>query len=349
MKKLIIYGLGSFSKILIKDFIKKKKKISFIIDQKSQIKSFYGIAVKKIIYLNKLKLNEYDCLIALHNHYININTIYNNLLKKGFNKIYSTINFPNINNIFSYKNSYWLNKKYKYKNHIIKKLSKILKDKKSRDLLKEVVNYRNTGLIYKCPKPEIYDEYIPKKITRYPKKISLIDCGAYTGQVIINFIKKKYQINNLIAFEPDKYNFKKLLKIKNKIKNAKIYQYGVYNLNKKLSFNSTSNLNSSIQTGNRKNDCEYVKFVKLDDYSKNFKPNVIKYDVEGAEIEALKGSKKTIFKYQPELCISIYHKHDHLYKIPLMINSWKLNYDFYLRLHEHNTFGLVLYCFKKIN
>lgn len=29
MKKLIIYGLGSFSKILIKDFIKKKKKNKF--------------------------------------------------------------------------------------------------------------------------------------------------------------------------------------------------------------------------------------------------------------------------------------------------------------------------------
>ena len=128
MKKLIIYGLGSFSKILIKDFIKKKKKISLIIDQNKQIKLFHGIPVKKISYLNKLKLNEYDCLIALHNHYININTIYNKLLKKGFNKIYSVINYPGINNIFSYKNSYWLNKKYKYNNHIIKKVSNIFKD-----------------------------------------------------------------------------------------------------------------------------------------------------------------------------------------------------------------------------
>ena len=347
MKKLVIYGLGSFSKILVKDFIKNKKKISFIIDQKSKIKLFYDIPVKKITYLNKLNLNEYDCLIALHNHYINMKIIYNKLLKKGFNKIYSTTNFPGIKNIFSYQNSYWLDPKHKYKNSTIKKLSKILKDKKSKNILKEVVNYRNTGLISKCPNPDKYDEYIPKNISKYPKKINLIDCGAYTGQVIIKFIKKNYQINNLIAFEPDKHNFKKLIKIKKKIRNAKIYQYGVYNLNKKLFFNTTGHLNSSIQKENYKSSSEYIKFVKLDDYTKDFSPNIIKYDVEGAEIEALKGSKKTIYQYQPELCISIYHKHDHLYKIPLMINSWKLNYDFYLRLHEYNTFGLVLYCFRK--
>ena len=78
---------------------------------------------------------------------------------------------------------------------------------------------------------------------------------------------------------------------------------------------------------NCKSNSKYIKFVKLDNYTKDFSPNIIKYDVEGAEIEALKGSKKTIYQYQPELCISIYHKHDHLYKIPFMINSWKLNYE----------------------
>lgn len=83
MKKLVIYGLGSFSKILVKDFIKNEKKISFIIDQKSKIKLFYDIPVKKITYLNKLNLNEYDCLIALHNHYINMKIIYNKLLSQN--------------------------------------------------------------------------------------------------------------------------------------------------------------------------------------------------------------------------------------------------------------------------
>ena len=72
---------------------------------------------------------------------------------------------------------------------------------------------------------------------------------------------------------------------------------------------------------------------------------MIKYDVEGAEIEALKGSKETIIKHLPNLAVSLYHKPEHLFKIPLLIKSWNLNYRFYLRLHEYNTYGLVLYCY----
>jgi hypothetical protein len=48
-------------------------------------------------------------------------------------------------------------------------------NEKSKNILKAVVNYRNTGLISKCPNPDKYDEYIPKNISKYPKKINLID------------------------------------------------------------------------------------------------------------------------------------------------------------------------------
>jgi FkbM family methyltransferase len=343
-KKLIIYGFGSFSKCLIND-LKKKIKIDLIIDKASNAKSYKGIKIKKISELNNLNCNEYNCLIALNNHYLNIKIIYKNLLKKGFNKIYTPINFPNIKNIFSYKDSYFLSNKKKYNSKQINIVGRILKDKKSLSLLKKVVKYRNKGSISDYPEPSIMDEYMPKNIINYSREINLIDCGAHTGQVIKKFIKNNYKIKNLIAFEPDRYNFKKLLEIKKKITNSKIFPYGVWDKNVKLPFNSLRGLNSRIGSGKIKKN-KYVEFVKLDDYAKNFHPDIIKYDVEGSEIEALKGSKKTIFRYLPSLCISIYHKHDHLYKIPLLINSWKLNYNLYLRLHEYNTFGLVLYCFK---
>ena len=90
-----------------------------------------------------------------------------------------------------------------------------------------------------------------------------------------------------------------------------------------------------------------IQCVSLDETLATKEVNLIKYDVEGAEIEALKGSKKIISKLKPNLCISIYHLADHLIKIPNLIHSWNLGYKFYVRIHEYNTFGVVLYCINR--
>ena len=110
MKKLIVYGIGSFSRNLIKEFVKKKIKIDFIIDQKTCLKKFLGINIKKFSYFKKFNLKNYNCLIALNNHYINVKSL-SYKLKERFNRVYSPINYPNISNIFSFNNCYWLSKK----------------------------------------------------------------------------------------------------------------------------------------------------------------------------------------------------------------------------------------------
>ena len=66
-------------------------------------------------------------------------------------------------------------------------------------------------------------------------------------------------------------------------------------------------------------------------------------DIEGAEIEAIKGARNTISKHKPDLAISVYHKIEHLWEIPLLIKSLKSNYKFYLRSHEHFNQETVLY------
>lgn len=72
-------------------------------------------------------------------------------------------------------------------------------------------------------------------------------------------------------------------------------------------------------------------------------------DIEGAEYEALLGSVNTIKKYRPALAICLYHKPEHLFKIPLLIKSWNLNYEFFIRFHGNNLFETVLYCVPEKN
>ncbi|HEX8937837.1 MAG TPA: FkbM family methyltransferase, partial [Sphingomicrobium sp.] len=74
--------------------------------------------------------------------------------------------------------------------------------------------------------------------------------------------------------------------------------------------------------------------------------NLVKLDVEAAEIETLKGMERIIREQRPNLLVSVYHTPSHLYEIAELIQGWGLDYRFHLRVHEYNTFGIVLYCLR---
>ena len=57
----------------------------------------------------------------------------------------------------------------------------------------------------------------------------------------------------------------------------------------------------------------------------------IKLDVEGAELEVLKGAFLTIGQFKPKLAISAYHKPEDLYEIQKYIRSLRCDYQFAFR------------------
>ncbi len=69
----------------------------------------------------------------------------------------------------------------------------------------------------------------------------------------------------------------------------------------------------------------------------------IKLDVEGAELETLKGAERTIKEYKPRLAISIYHKPSDIYEIPELLMEYRSDYKFYIRHYTSYVWETVLY------
>jgi hypothetical protein len=63
------------------------------------------------------------------------------------------------------------------------------------------------------------------------------------------------------------------------------------------------------------------------------KVTFIKMDVEGAELNALKGAEKTILKDKPKLAICIYHSNEDMVCIAEYIHNLAPEYKLYVRQH----------------
>ena len=69
----------------------------------------------------------------------------------------------------------------------------------------------------------------------------------------------------------------------------------------------------------------------------------LKMDVEGSELEALRGAEGTLRRYKPKLAISVYHKFSDLFEIPFFIEKLGLGYRFYLDHYTIHAEETVLY------
>ena len=151
---------------------------------------------------------------------------------------------------------------------------------------------------------EILEGYL---INYYPKEGDvIIDGGAYVGLFAIYCSSLVGKKGKIYAFEPDKESYDKLLKNLrlNGIDNVISLRVGLWSKKGKLKFylngEGTSPL---IKSTNRE---EILDVDTLDNLNLK-KVDLIKADIEGSEIEALKGMKKTLRKCSPKLAIASYH------------------------------------------
>lgn len=209
----------------------------------------------------------------------------------------------------------------------IKKAYDSLADEKSKKAFSSIVNYKLTGKAdflfdVTSTEEEMYN------LLGNDVKIA-IDAGAYNGDTARQMQTYFSKIERIYAIEPDKRNFKKLCKYvaENGLEDKVItVNAGAWSENSEGSFNSSANRNSSISsTVSYESKSDLVPLVSISSVTDD-KVDYIKYDVEGAELEALKGSFDVIEKHKPKLLISAYHRSEDIFSL---INYMKKNHPFY--------------------
>lgn len=184
-------------------------------------------------------------------------------------------------------------------------------------------------------------QYFDMSIMKWADKERMVDCGALNLNTSREFIKVCPSVDKIYAFEPDIINYKNCIRIKEKenLQFIDVIKKGVGEKSAIMKFNLTGNGTSHVSDfGN-----EIIEITSLDNELGNCEITFIKMDIEGLELEALKGSRDIIRRSKPKLAISVYHKPDDLVDIFHYIKEIVPEYKLYLRHYSIFPVETVLY------
>lgn len=170
-----------------------------------------------------------------------------------------------------------------------------------------------------------------KRIFLSNPELIFVDVGAHIGKYTV--LAGRYLNKGLVlAFEPHPENFKYLmLNVSiNKISNVKLFPLALWNRvgHVKMVIASTSGEHSCKRTSakaTRTSNIINVLAVPLDYIVQQLKLkgiDIIKIDVEGAEVEVLEGAINTLYEFKPHIIVEVWFSN--LKRILMLLH--KLNY-----------------------
>lgn len=188
-------------------------------------------------------------------------------------------------------------------------------------------------------------QYTPPDIPLIKKGVRLLNCGAYNGDTIENFIRNYGGVDFACALEPDPENFAKLVNNQTVRKGCVallLLPLGASNENSVCMFETGNGMISRVSTASS-GSSSMVQIIRLDSTLKGLEFNKVVIDTEGHEVAILEGMQGIIRTNSPDLCVACYHYPEDIYEIALQIASYQPNYKFYLRNHSSVCVDTVLY------
>ncbi len=205
------------------------------------------------------------------------------------------------------------------------------------------VRWRLTGDFAALSPPEP-NQYFAEGIVRVGPDEVFVDCGAFTGDTLLDVARRVPSWRAYHAFEPDPASFIELQATVASLPEAltrdvHLLQAATSDRRGTAQFSASGLPGASFSaSGTLEVEC-----VAIDDIVTDPPPTFVKMDIEGAESAALTGCSRGIQAGRPLLAIAAYHKQADLWELSLQIHEVMPVYHMYLRPHAAEAFETVLY------
>jgi len=229
---------------------------------------------------------------------------------------------------------------YKANESRLEAVFRMLGDEDSKDIFRNVINFKLSGDI----------KYLDLAVSEPDEDLLLsgvrggfIDLGAYNGDTLARYLDLLPGISSSAAVEPERHSYKKLVKMAEELsaKGARIDTYNALAgstpgtaLVTSAHGRGTRNAGITGQGAGITNlaNAREISVVTIDKIAETLGgTGFIKFDVEGEEINAIKGGTDTIKRFKPALKIACYHRSPDLFEIPEQILKIRSDYRIYLR------------------
>lgn len=219
----------------------------------------------------------------------------------------------------------------------------ILADPPSREEFVAQLRWRlwlDAEAVSRCEEPQ----YFPAGLIQLSDHECFIDCGAFDGDTLKVFLAlTQSRFERYWAFEPDAGNFAKLTQAMHQLSpevqtRVRLVEAAVAAASGWVSFDARGSAASTVSA-----EGDRVRALALDEVLDGECPTYLKFDIEGAELDALRGARETIRRHRPRLAVCAYHEQNHLWQVPLLLQSLAEGHRLYLRPHNREAFDLVCY------
>ena len=226
----------------------------------------------------------------------------------------------------------------------VRKAASLWADDASRQEYLNHVRWRALGDQNALGPPVKEESYFLESLYRIEDREVFVDCGAYTGDTAEQVIRRNPAFSRIVAIEADPENFDCLTKWIGTLDTPVASRISALNVavgakRGKLRFQAGGGEGAKLAAdGNVVVEC-----IPIDELAPAAGSTFIKMDIEGAELDALAGARRSIQKNRPILSICVYHKQDDLWRIPLFIDTLVEDYRFFLRAQDVDGWQLVCY------
>jgi FkbM family methyltransferase len=198
---------------------------------------------------------------------------------------------------------------------------------------------------------ERFGQYLPEGAARVCRPSDgdvVLDCGSCVGDMSVLYAAAVGPAGRVLAFDPLPVHHRYLERqlAANPLLTARINSVvsAVGDVTHDPGDARSLDRAQVIQAGFRPDD--RMRFMRLDDFVASHgldRVDLIKMDIEGSELAALRGAEDIIRRFRPRLAISAYHDRRHLVELPRIIREIEPSYRFAFAQHSPVAWEAVLY------